>query len=171
MPAAVDPPCTCRFINGTTRHRGILSVLSPRNSPGALLRVLFRVILRQSPRRGCSRTSLYAPPPDGGFSLSDAEISPSAPRALFRELLCQSPCRRCSRTIMYAPPPDGGFSLSDAEISPSAPRALFGDLLCQSPIPQCGHVRLSTLPFAEGAFSRISSKWRRQAMNSASGRL
>ena len=72
---------------------------------------------------------------------------------------------------MYAPPPDGGFSLSDAEISPSALTVPFGDLLCQSPIPQCGHVRLSTLPFAEGAFSRISSKWRRQAMNSASGRV
>ena len=25
------------------------------------------------------------------------------------------------------------------------------------PLPQCGHVRFSTLPFAEGAFSRISS--------------
>ena len=36
--------------------------------------------------------------------------------------------------------------------------ASFGDLLCQSPVPQCGHVRFSTLPFAEGAFSRISSK-------------
>ena len=38
----------------------------------------------------------------------------------------------------------------------------FSDLLCQSPVPQCGHVRISTLPFAEGAFSRISSKWQRQ---------
>ena len=34
---------------------------------------------------------MYAPPPDGGFSLSDAEISPSVPRALFGELLCQAP--------------------------------------------------------------------------------
>ena len=34
----------------------------------------------------------------------------------------------------------------------------FSDLLCQSPVPQRGHVRFSTLPFAEGAFSRISSK-------------
>ena len=38
---------------------------------------LFCVILRQSPRRGCSRTFKYAPPPDEGFSLSDAKISPS----------------------------------------------------------------------------------------------
>ena len=98
MPAAVDPPCTCRFINGTTRHRGILSVLSPRNSPGALLRALFSVILRQSPRRGCSRTIMYAPPPDGGFSLSDAEISPSVPRALFGELLCQAVRHKCVPT-------------------------------------------------------------------------
>ena len=44
------------------------------------LTALFCVILRQSPRRGCSRTSVYAPPPDGGFSLSDAKISPSANR-------------------------------------------------------------------------------------------
>ena len=35
------------------------------------------MILCQNPRRGCSRTSQYAPPPDGGFSLSDAKISPS----------------------------------------------------------------------------------------------
>ena len=34
---------------------------------------LFCVILRQSPRRGCSRTFKYAPPPDEGFSLSDAK--------------------------------------------------------------------------------------------------
>ena len=32
------------------------------------------------------------------------------------------------------------------------------------PLPQCGHVRNSTLPFAEGAFSRISSKCRRQVL-------
>mgnify|MGYP000803025282 CR=1 FL=1 len=51
------------------------------------------MILRQSPRRGCSRTSLYAPPPDGGFSLSDAKISRfSKLSALFRELHCQSHC-------------------------------------------------------------------------------
>ena len=31
--------------------------------------MLFCVILRQDPRRGCSHTSQYAPPPDGGFSL------------------------------------------------------------------------------------------------------
>ena len=55
------------------------------------------------------------------------------------------------------------LSLHFIRILPSALTASFGDLLCQSPIPQCGHVRLSTLPFAEGAFSRISSKWRRQA--------
>ena len=50
--------------------------------PGELT-ALFCVILRQSPRRGCSRTFMYAPPPDGGFSLSDAKISPSANRGAF----------------------------------------------------------------------------------------
>ena len=120
MPAAVDPPCTCRFINGTTRHRGILSVLSPRNSPGALLRVLFRVILRQSPRRGCSRTIMYAPPPDGGFSLSDAEISPSVPRALFGAELCQHLFFGSLRTVLYAPRRKRGAFAFCIRISPSA---------------------------------------------------
>ena len=30
--AAVDPPCTCRFINGTTRHRGSFSSALPLGS-------------------------------------------------------------------------------------------------------------------------------------------
>ena len=72
------------------------------------LTALFCVILRQSPRRGCSRTIMYAPPPDGGFSLSDAKISPSANRGAFAF------CIQISRSAN-----GGGFSLSDAKISPS----------------------------------------------------
>ena len=52
--------------------------------------MLFCVILRQDPRRGCSRTSQYAPPLDGGFSLSDAKIAPSDIPKPF----CVIPCPR-----------------------------------------------------------------------------
>ena len=103
------------------------------------------------PRRGCSRTSLYAPPPDGGFSLSDAEIAPSAPRALFGELLCQAVRHKC------VPPPtrpmrnvlgQKGTGLSGGPISMGFGRANVQKtkkirFLTFLPRPRCPGVRTS----------------------------
>ena len=77
----------------TVRNADVILVLRTSRAEGEVLSALYRrlrigvtalfcVILRQSPRRGCSRTFKYAPPPDEGFSLSDAKISPSLVRAL-----------------------------------------------------------------------------------------
>ena len=143
----------------------------PEFSGGFAERAIWRRTL-SAPLFGSLRTTKYAPHRKRGAFAFCIQISRSANQfCVGRMTASKPPSWMLTYVIVRSASRRGLFLLSDAEISPSVLTAPFGDLLCQSPIPQCGHVRLSTLPFAEGAFSRISSKWRRQAMNSASGRL
>ena len=123
----------------------------------------------QRPCRGCSRTSMYAPPPDKGVFALFIQISPFRTRVLSCVILRQMPCHDCSRTlgppgenlwfsagakgVRYAPV-DRASSLSDAKISPFRPGDKVAPIQRRGNIPYphaylFGAYLIKTLPFSK----------------------